>query len=105
MEDRVSPRVERIRRASDACKAKRSPPAMGSASFRKRRPRHDAAALFDSDDLVRRNVLKHFRPAAGPLDFEPLPERRRAKPEVSPQIVLTEVARARFHVSHLRAGS
>ena len=51
------------------------------------------------------NVGHHVAPAARPLHLEPIGLLVRSQPDVLAQIVLSEIGRARFHLTDLRAGS
>jgi hypothetical protein len=68
-------------------------------------PTRYATALLDRDYVIRTDAGDDFGSSGRPRHLDPVNDRRITKPEVQPQIVLGQVARARPHVADLRSAA
>src|SRR5688572_20778419 len=77
-------------------------PTSGEPSADKRNAADHAAAFMDGHDLIRRDSLDDLDTLRRPRHLEPVHHRRNPNPEMHPQVILREIARAGPHLADLR---
>ena len=68
--------------------------------FHKRLSTCDARPFPNREDLIRFDTLDRVDGTAGPANFQAIGLRRVSQSEVDPNVVLRQIARARFDIPH-----